>query len=69
MKNDADQFRFHQQHHAEGAIFCLHGNIVVEVRRCIVVFTPSVEAEPRDEGSATRSAVSNVPIRGFISCL
>ncbi|KPC38676.1 Unknown protein sequence [Pseudomonas amygdali pv. morsprunorum] len=35
MDNDADQFRFHQQHHAEGAIFRsrkLHWNIVVEIQ-------------------------------------
>ncbi|WP_236693199.1 hypothetical protein, partial [Pseudomonas syringae group genomosp. 3] len=40
VKNDAEQLHFHQQPHAEGAIFHtghLHGNIVVEIRWCVVV--------------------------------
>ncbi|MFA0941289.1 hypothetical protein ACDH53_28395, partial [Pseudomonas tremae] len=40
VKNDAEQLHLHQQPHAEGAIFHtrhLHGNIVVEIRWCVVV--------------------------------
>lgn len=39
VENDADLLRFHQQRHAQGAIFWrgnLHRNIVVEIRRCVV---------------------------------